>query len=469
MIRLAELAASTEISSDNWRAENRPHQEAEILVTGVSVDRVLGEEMYALASRLFPICRSITGDGVRKTLDLISEIVPFRRHELASGTPVLDWEIPDEWNISDAYIADKNGNRLIDFQKSNLHVLNYSVPVRAVLPLAELRKNIFTLPEQPDLIPYRTSYYQARWGFCMTHYQLLELERMGGEFEVVIESSLRPGHLTWAEYLHQGATNDVILLTTHVCHPSLANDNCSGLALLTLFARELRKRETKFSYRILIIPGTIGSLAWLALNEDGLDDIKAGLVISGVGDPSGLTYKRSRRGTAAIDRAMEYVLSRAGNGHRIIDFFPYGYDERQFCSPGFNLPVGLFQRGQFGTYPEYHTSADNLNFISGERLAESYAAISQAIDIIERDRHVLNLHPKGEPQLGRRGIYGKIGGSADAWRENLAMLWVLNLSDGQHSLLDVAERAELPFDLICTVAAALERSGLVAPVSAPRG
>jgi aminopeptidase-like protein len=434
-------------------------------VTTVTADRALGEEMYQLAARLFPICRSITGDGVRKSIDLLSEVVPFQRHEIATGTTVLDWDIPDEWNISDAYIADRSGTRIIDFKNSNLHVLNYSTPVHATLPLAELRSHIFTLPEQPDLIPYRTSYYQANWGFCMSHRQLLELESIGGDFEVVIESQLQPGHLTWAEYVHHGTTKDEILLSTHVCHPSLANDNCSGLALLTLFARELRRRKTRYTYRFLVIPGTIGSLTWLALNEDGLGRVKAGLVLSGVGDASNPTYKKSRRGDAAIDRAFAHVLRHSNGAHKIIDFFPYGYDERQFCSPGFNLPVGLFQRGQFGTYPEYHTSADNLSFINGDRLADSYATILDAINVIDCDRVLLNLHPKGEPQLGRRGIYGKIGGTADAWRNNLAMLWVLNLSDGAHSLLDIAERAELPFAVVHAAAELLEEAKLVVPTA----
>jgi aminopeptidase-like protein len=425
--------------------------------------------MYALAARLFPICRSITGDGVRRTIDLLSEVVPFQRHEIATGTAVLDWDIPDEWNISDAYIVDKSGTRIIDFKKSNLHVLNYSTPIRATLPFAELRSHIFTLPEQPELIPYRTSYYQANWGFCMSHRQLLELEAIGGDFEVVIDSRLQPGHLTWAEYVHHGTTKDEILLSTHICHPSLANDNCSGLALLTLFARELRRRKTRYTYRFLVIPGTIGSLTWLALNEERLGRIKSGLVLSGVGDASNPTYKKSRRGNATIDRAFEHVLRHSNDAHKIIDFFPYGYDERQFCSPGFNLPVGLFQRGQFGTYPEYHTSADNLSFISGDRLADSYATILNAINVIDRDRLMLNLYPKGEPQLGRRGIYGKIGGTADAWRNNLAMLWVLNLSDGEHSLLDIAERAELPFDLIHAAAELLEEAKLVVPTADSSG
>jgi aminopeptidase-like protein len=296
----------------------------------------------------------------------------------------------------------------------------------------------------------------------MSHHQLAELERAGGEYEVVIESRLQPGALSWAEYLHVGETADEVLLSAHVCHPSLANDNCSGLALLTILARELARIRTRLSYRFLLVPGTIGSIAWLAENEANLGNIKHGLVVSCVGDAGGPTYKRSRRGDAIIDRAMTHVLRGSGTSPNIIDFFPYGYDERQYCSPGFDLPVGLFQRSQFATFPEYHTSADNLDFIRAEHLGASFRWMAEALDIIERDRRMVNLRPKGEPQLGRRGLYTAIGGDRDAWTQNMAMLWTLNLSDGRHSLLDIAERANLSFDVIASMAALLAGHGLLA-------
>ena len=333
------------------------------------------------------------------------------------------------------------------------------------MPLAELKAHIFTLPDQPDLIPYRTSYYKETWGFCMSHRQLAELEKAGGEYEVVIDSRLEPGFLSWAEYLHVGETTNEVLLSTHVCHPSLANDNCSGLALLTILARELAGTRTRLSYRFLLVPGTIGSIAWLAKNEANLDRIKHGLVVSGVGDGGGPTYKRSRRGDALIDCAVTHVLRASGASPTILDFFPYGYDERQYCSPGFDLPVGLFQRSQFGTFAEYHTSADNLGFIRAEHLAASFCWIVRALDILERNRRLVGLRPKGEPQLGRRGLYGAIGGERDAWTQNMAMLWTLNLSDGRNSLLEIAERANLSFDVIASVAAVLESACLLAEPS----
>ena len=267
------------------------------------------------------------------------------------------------------------------------------------------------------------------------------LEADGGEYEVCIDSSLEAGALTWGEYLHPGETADEVLLSTHICHPSLANDNCSGLALLAVLGQRLQGVRTRLSYRFLFLPGTIGSIAWLATNQAQLGRIKHGLVVSGVGDAGGPPYKKSRRGTSLIDRAMAHVLSHAGVMFNILEFFPYGYDERQFCSPAFDLPVGLFQRSQFSTFPEYHTSADNLDFIKPENLTSSFNWIMQSLSILDEDRKLLNLFPKGEPQLGRRGLYGAIGGEKNAWQLNMAMLWVLNQSDGRNSLLDIAERS----------------------------
>ncbi|HEY7552201.1 MAG TPA: DUF4910 domain-containing protein [Hyphomicrobiaceae bacterium] len=439
-------------------------REAPALAPLIANDAI-GQSIYALAAEIFPICRSITGDGVRRTIDILGRHIPVQRHEIPTGTAVLDWEVPREWNIADAYIKNADGERVVDFHRSNLHVLNYSAPVRAKMPLVELKAHIFTLPDQPDLIPYRTSYYNVTWGFCMSHRQFTALEAAGGEYEVMIDSRLEPGALTWGEYLHVGETADEVLLSAHVCHPSLANDNCSGLALLAVLARELAGRRTRLSYRILFVPGTIGAIAWLATNEAGLDRIKHGLVVSCVGDAGGPTYKRSRRGDALIDRAMVHVLRASGASLNLLDFFPYGYDERQYCSPGFDLPVGLFQRSQFATFPEYHTSADNLDFIRAEHLAASFRWIVQALDVLERDRHMVNVRPKGEPQLGRRGLYGGIGGDRDAWTRNMAMLWTLNLSDGRHSLLDIAQRANLSFDVIASVADVLEDHGLLAASS----
>ncbi len=423
----------------------------------------IGDDIYALAAEIYPICRSITGEGVRETLRRLSAHVDLTVHEVPTGTEVLDWTVPREWNIREAYIANAAGERVVDFQRSNLHVLNYSVPVRARMTLADLKPHIFTLPDQPDLIPYRTSYYADAWGFCMEHRVLDAMP--DGDYEVVIDSSLTEGSLTYGEYLHRGETTDEVLFSAHICHPSLANDNCSALALLTHLAARLTRRKTRLSYRFLFAPGTIGAITWLARNREHVSRIKHGLVMSCLGDGGGPTYKRSRRGNAPIDRAMAHVLRHEAPRATVIDFFPYGYDERQFCSPGFDLPVGLLQRSQFGTFPEYHTSADNLDFIRPEYLALSWRLVTRLIEILEEDAIFLNAAPYGEPQLGRRGLYAAIGGDKDAPARNMAMLWTLNLSDGSHSLLDIAERAGLPFPIVAETARRLQEHELLVRMS----
>jgi aminopeptidase-like protein len=419
----------------------------------------MGADIFALAARIYPICRSITGNGVRDTLREVGTHITLDIHEVPTATRVFDWTIPREWNIRDAYIKNERGEKIVDFARSNLHVMSYSVPVRARLSLAELKQHIHTLPAQPDLIPYRTSYYAENWAFCMAHRQF---ERLKDEtYDVVIDSSLSDGSLTYGEYLHKGETEAEFLLSAHVCHPSLANDNCSGIALLTHLAKRMANLKTRHSYRFLFAPGTIGAIAWLARNEDKAQRIRHGLVMSMVGDAGGPTYKKTRRGNAKIDQAMMNVLRHSGLAPVVIDFSPYGYDERQYCSPGFNLPVGLFQRSKFGAIPEYHTSADNLEFIRPEHLSQSYRLIAETIDAIENDMIYYNTLPKCEPQLGKRGLYGAIGGDKDAAAANMAMLWILNLSDGTHSLLDIAERANLPFMVVRSTAHVLEEHGLL--------
>jgi aminopeptidase-like protein len=430
-----------------------------IRATGdVEVD--VGIRIYALAARLFPICRSITGDGVRETLQVLGQHIDLTQYEIPTGTPVLDWTVPQEWNIRGAYIKDPSGRKVLDFADNNLHVLGYSAAVRQTMPLSELKSHIHTLPEQPDLIPYRTSYYSEQWGLCMAYNELLQLEE--GEHEVLIDSEKRDGHLTYGEYVHKGQSQRDVLLSAHICHPSLANDNCSGLALLACLAQTLRTRQTRYNYRFLFAPGTIGALTWLAGNEDKISRIDHGLIVSCVGDAGGPNYKRSRRGNSLIDKAMQYVLNSDGRQGKISDFSPYGYDERQYCSPGFNLPVGLFQRSAFGTFPEYHTSADNLDFISPEHLGSSYRMIMDAIDILEMNWTPINLFPKGEPQLGRRGLYSALGGDKSAAETAMGYLWVLNLADGNHTLLDIAQKSGMSFRDIARAAQLLLANGLLA-------
>jgi len=420
----------------------------------------VGEELFELVAELYPICRSITGDGVRRTLEIVGREIDLEVHEVPSGTEVFDWTVPREWNIRDAWVANAAGERVIDFHASNLHVVSYSVPVRATMPLAELRRHVFTLPEHPDWVPYRTSYYKESWGFCASQRLLDSLP--DGDYEVCVDATLADGHLTYGEHVVPGETDEEVLVTCHVCHPSLANDNLSGIAVASRLAKLLGGRRSRYTHRFLFIPGTIGSITWLARNQERVGRIRHGLVLACVGDPGRLTYKRSRRGDAEIDRAMTHVLASSGRPHDLEDFSPYGYDERQFCSPGFNLPVGCLSRTPYARYPQYHTSADDLRLVRPEHLQDSLEACWEVLRVLDGNHRYLNLNPKCEPQLGRRGLYGSIGGRSDAEERQMAMLWVLNLSDGGHSLLDVADRAGLPFALVAEVAGALEDAGLLA-------
>ena len=421
-------------------------------------EQVLGKQLFDCITDLFPICRSITGDGVRETLARLARVVPLTTHEVPSGTPVFDWTVPDEWNIRDAYVKNARGERVIDFRRSNLHVVNYSVPFRGRMSLEELRPHLFTLPEQPDRVPYRTSYYQRNWGFCLSQNQLDALAE--GEYEVCIDSSLQPGCLTYGELTIPGGSTEEVLVSAHICHPSLANDNLSGAVIAAHAARRLQSLSLRLSYRFLFIPATIGSIAWLSANEARVPGIRYGLVLACLGDPGPLTYKRSRRSDAKIDQAAIHVLQQLGE-HEVLEFSPYGYDERQFCSPGFNLPVGRLSRTPHGRFPEYHTSADNLEFIQPAQLAKSLSACLEIFEVIEKDRICLNRKPNCEPQLSKYGLYDPIGGVAESPEFRMAILWVLNLSDGRHSLLDIAERSGLRFRQIALAADALSEHGLL--------
>jgi aminopeptidase-like protein len=420
---------------------------------------MIGEQMIRFITDLYPICRSITGNGVRQTLAKVGERIPLQIHEVPSGTQVFDWTVPREWNIRDAWIKDPHGRKIVDFQHLNLHVLNYSAPVHKKVSLAELKEHLFTLPDQPGLVPYRTSYYKEAWGFCMAHHQWLGLEE--GEYEVCIDSTLEDGSLTYGEFFLKGETEREVLISCHVCHPSLCNDNLSGLAVCTFLAEELAKAPRRLSYRFVFIPGTIGSITWLARNDSSR--IAAGLVAANLGDPGHFHYKKTRHGNAEIDRAVLQVLR--GEEHGVEDFVPFGYDERQYSSPGFNLPVGSLTRTPYGRYPEYHTSADNLDFIQSASLEGSLQTYLSVMNVLEGNRRYLNLNPKCEPQLGRRGLYRTIGGDDSGRQRELALLWVLNLSDGEHALLDIAERSGMPFEAIRAAADALLEVELLREVS----
>jgi aminopeptidase-like protein len=418
----------------------------------------LGETMHAAMDRLYPICRSITGDGVRATLDVLAESLDVERRSVPSGTQAFDWTVPDEWNVRDAYIADRHGRRVVDFRRHNLHLVGYSAPVRATMTLDELRPHLHTLPDRPEWIPYRTTYYARDWGFCLPESRLRSMDE--GPYEVVVDTTLGPGELTYGELVLPGDSADEVMITAHVCHPSLANDNLAGIAVATEVARTLASLESRrHTYRFLFAPGTIGSLTWLSRNADVLPRLRHGLVVTGLGGPGDLVYKRSRHGGRDVDRAAEHVV--AGRGGEVRGYSPYGYDERQFNAVGFDLPFGRLSRTPHGEYPEYHTSADDLSFVKPAELAESYLAVLEILDVLEHDARYDNLSPFGEPQLGKRGLYPPMGGK-QATDAVMAMLWVLGYSDGTTSLLDVASVAGVDFAALRRAAGDLEAAGLLA-------
>lgn len=395
--------------------------------------------IYDLVEKLYPICRSITGDGVRETLSVINNNIPIQIYEVPTGTKVFDWTIPDEWNITEAFIEDLDGNRIIDFNNSNLHVVNYSSPIDQIISFEELKPHLHTLPEHPDWIPYRTTYYTENWGFCLSHNDLQKMNKK--KYRILINSNFKKGSLTYGEYFKQGEINDEVLISTHICHPSMCNDNLSGIAVAAELGKYLSNITTRYSYRIIFIPATIGSITWLAKNEDKLHQIKYGIVAALLGDKGIFNYKKSRNGNSKIDKIVEYALSKGKYEYNLHNFTPYGYDERQFCSPGINLPMGTLMRTPNKQFAEYHTSADNLSFISGESLKESLNLFKDIVNLIENNQKYINLFPKGEPQLGRRGIYNSIAGNIS--EIEYALLWILNYSDGQHDLIDISVLSEI--------------------------
>lgn len=419
-----------------------------------------GDEAHELIERLYPLCRSITGDGVRRTLSILNDYIPLKTTEIPSGTRVLDWVVPDEWNVRDAYIADGSGRRIVDFQNLNLHVVNYSEPVRARMSFDELAPRLHALPDQPELVPYRTSYYERNWGFCLTQVTLDSLSR-DDDYEVVIDSTLAPGSLTYAEAVVPGETDEEILLVAHTCHPSLCDDNLSGIAVATLLARDLLAgAPLRRTVRFLFAPGTIGSISWLSRNAESLPRLIAGLTLTCLGDGRPFTYKRTVAGDDLIDRAVAHVLSHSDAPHDVIDYFPYGYDERQFNSPGFRAPIGSLMRARHGEFPEYHTSADDLDFVRPVHLDESLQLLRRIVTVVATNRRMRNTAPFGEPQLGSRGLYRALGGTTIPGAQ-LVMLWLLALGDGRHGLLDIAVRAGVDFESVLEMAEVLADHGLL--------
>ena len=428
--------------------------------SAVTPREAIGGDLLSLVRRLFPLWRSLTGPGVRETLAIVGESIPLAVHEVPTGTPVFDWTVPREWIPRSATVTGPSGRLVLDSADTNLHVVGYSAPYHGRVTLETLLEHLHTLPDRPTLIPFRTSYWRETWGLCARHDVVAALEP--GYYDVAIDTDLRDGALTYGECVLPGDSAETVLVSTHVCHPSLANDNTSGIAVATFLAAAIAARPHRLTYRFVFTPSTIGALTWLSRNVEALPQIRQCLVLAGVGDAGAHTYKRTRDG-ALIDRAVEHSLRTSGRPHAVVEFVPWGYDERQYSAPGIGIPAGVLSRTVHGSYPEYHTSGDDLSFVHADQLADTLGLCLEVMDVLERDASYINTSPMGEPQLGRRGLYG--GGTGRISDRELANLWVLNQSDGGHSLLDIAERAGMPFASIAEAAEALLGADLLTPAT----
>ena len=421
-----------------------------------------GARLHAFARRIFPWHRAITGEGLRRTLDAVGEVVPLERVRVPTGDPILDWTVAREWVLREAWVRGPGGETIADAARSCLEVASYSRPFRGRLSREALDAHLYSDPEHPDWIPYRTLTWRDDWGFCLPHRVRAALPE--GEYEVCVDTELVDGALEWGELVVPGREDREVLVSTHVCHPALANDNVSGIVVTTEIARRVAaSAPLRYTYRFLFIPTIVGSLAWLHRHRDCAERVAHGFVIACVGDPGPFTLKHTRRGDADVDRAASLALRESGEDYREEAFVPYGYDERNWCSPGFDLPVIALSRTPNARYPQYHTSADDLDFITPAALAGSLRAHLAVMTILERNRRWCNTYPWGEPQLGRRGLYDAIGGLRDSRGAQMAMFWVLNQSDGRHDLVDIADRSGIRFDTVADVAARLHEAGLLEP------
>jgi len=424
----------------------------------------IGSEIYGLACELFPICRSLTGEGVRETLAILKRELPLLSlHEVPSGTICFDWTVPDEWNIRDAFVIDPDGRKIIDFKDSNLHVVGYSEPVNKLVNLDELQKHLYSLPEIPEAIPYVTSYYARRWGFCLADSQRRSLRP--GDYHVVIDSTLAPGSLTYGELIIPGESKSEILLSTYICHPSMANNELSGPVVTCFLAKWLLSlKRRRHTFRVIFIPETIGSILYISRHLDELKrNVVGGFNITTAGDERCYSYLPSRKGNTLSDRIALHVLKHEAGEFVRYSFLQRGSDERQYCSPGVDLPICSIMRSKYGTYPEYHSSLDNLQFISAEGLEGSYRCLRHSISCFENNE-VLRTCITCEPQMGRRGLYPTLG-----TRENHGkvsrMMNLLAYADGTRDLLDVCEIIGCPMWEMFDTVETLKQNGLLRPAT----
>ena len=428
---------------------------------GYGLESKVKEEMYELCERLFPICRSITGDGVRKTLQMLVEVYGNEINilEVPTGTKVFDWTVPKEWNIKEAYIENSKGQSLIDFKNNNLHVVGYSLPVDKFVDLQELKSVVYTQPDQPDAIPYVTSYYKECYGFCMSQNQLDKLPE--DTYHIVIDSELKEGSLTYGEIIIPGDTEEEVFLSTYICHPSMANNELSGPVVATFLAKWLNLLvKRRYTYRIIFIPETIGAITYLSKNLQYLKEhVIAGFNLSCVGDNRTFSYVESRYGDTLADKAAKNVLSFYYPDYKTYSFLKRGSDERQYNAPGVDLPVCAICRSKYGEYPEYHTSKDNLELISPEGLLGAYEVYQQCILSLENN-YSYKINVLCEPQLGKRGLYPTTSqkGTYDAVK---VMIDFIAYADGSNDLIDISNIIGVPVNELLTVIEKLEKVDLL--------
>src|SRR5580698_9462275 len=405
-------------------------------------DGNIGDQMYGWARDLFPICRSITGDGVRQTLSYLQKLLPgLEIHEVLSGTKVLDWVVPDEWNVRDAFIADDSGARIVDFRENNLHLVGYSEPISTEMSLEQLQPHLHSLPTMPEAIPYVTSYYEKRWGFCVS--QRVRDSLRPGKYRVVIDSTLAPGFLSYGEIILPGDDQREVLLSTYICHPSMANNELSGPVVTAALVQWLQSLERKYTYRVVFVPETIGSVTYLSKH---LDEMKnktiAGYVITCIGDDLAYSFLESRAGNTLADLVTKHIIKHHYPDCVIYSFLERGSDERQYCSPGVDLPVVSLMRTKYREFPEYHTSLDNLRLVTPAGLEGSFALHKDCIDLLERNR-VYKIRCLGEPQLGRRGLFPTIA-TKGSYGQVTDMMNFIAYADGTNDLADISNIIRVP-------------------------
>lgn len=444
----------------NRRSTARP-----VEVEAMAEVQAAAQEMFDFVRELFPVCRSLTGDGVRQTLHAIRRHLPeLSIHEISSGTRVFDWTVPDEWNIRSARLLGPHGETIADFTESNLHVVGYSEPIDTTLTLDELQGHLYSIPELPDAVPYVTSYYKRNWGFCLT--DRVRRDLLDGTYRVIIDSTLAPGHLTYGELLIKGELRDEIFLSTYICHPSMANNELSGPAVTTWLVRWLTTRPRRYSYRVVFIPETIGSLTYMSTNVETMKaNIVAGFNLTCVGDDRGFSYMPSRLGGTLADRAAQHVLGHLAPDYRRYTFLQRGSDERQYCAPGIDLPVCSIMRSKYGEYPEYHTSLDNLDLVTPQGLGGAYEAYRRVIECLEANE-TLTATTLGEPQLGKRGLYPTTSTRGSGLRVR-DMMNLLAYSDGEHDLLKVADVVGVPMWELLETVETLKQHGLLVATPQP--